>query len=706
MRRSLRVRALVLLCGTAVLSAALGLAVQDLTLSRDLARGAEQRVGRSARAAGLLVQAHLQAFAERWRSLARTPQLRAALEVDDAPTLSHFADSLREREGAQRVLFVGSHGRVLGGSGEPVLDAIALRATDPVLVEDRGRLFAIGGVALETAGPGPGRLVVVEAVRPQALARWSELCGARVEVGGAPTRSEDAVHAQVSGLGSARLWVTASLAHEREAQASARRGLIGAGAVSLAAALIVGFAVARGLVAPIRTLKVAAERIGAGDLAARVSLERRDEIGDLAASWNEMATRLEGQRAALERGNAELLLEKERALAASRAKSDFLANVSHEIRTPLGAMLGYAELVEERVRQDADAAEWMAGLRRNGEHLLRLVDDVLDVSKIEAGALHVELGPCAPMAIVEEALEMLRGRARERGLALAVEYASAVPERIVSDAARLRQILVNLIGNAIKFTERGGVELVVRLETAAAVARLVFEVIDTGIGIAPDYLRRMFEPFSQADTSTTRRFGGTGLGLAISRRLVQRLGGEIECESEPGRGSRFRFWVDPGPLEGVALVGGVAGPTGAAGESPARPVEAPCGRVLLAEDSPDNQRLVRTILQRAGHHVEVVSDGECAVAAALAACDADAPFDVVLMDMQMPVLDGYGATRRLRAAGYAGVIVALTAHAMQGDREKCLNAGCDDFATKPIARAELVDVIARHLRKPGGHEDG
>jgi CheY-like chemotaxis protein len=228
----------------------------------------------------------------------------------------------------------------------------------------------------------------------------------------------------------------------------------------------------------------------------------------------------------------------------------------------------------------------------------------------------------------------------ERGLSLAVEHASAVPERIVSDGARLGPILVNLIGNAIKFTERGGVDLVVRLETAGAGARLVFEVID------------------------------------------------------------------PGPLDGVALVGGADGRASAAGSNPAGRAEVPRGRVLLAEDSPDNQRLVRAILQRAGHHVEVVGDGECAVAAALAARDADAAFDVVLMDMQMPVLDGYGATRRLRASGYAGVIVALTAHAMQGDREKCLNAGCDDFATKPIARAELVDVIARHLRKPGAPGNG
>jgi CheY-like chemotaxis protein len=394
-------------------------------------------------------------------------------------------------------------------------------------------------------------------------------------------------------------------------------------------------------------------------------------------------------------------VEKDRALAASRAKSDFLANVSHEIRTPLGAILGYAELVEQRIARDPDATDWMAGLRRNGEHLLRLVDDLLDVSKIEAGALQIERGPCAPMAIVSEAIEMLRVRARARSLALSVDYASAIPERIVSDGARLRQVLVNLLENAIKFTERGGVSLLVKLEAPhPGPARLLFEVSDTGIGIPREYQPRMFEPFSQADTSKTRRFGGTGLGLSISRKLVQSLGGDIEVQSEPGRGSRFRFWIDPGPLAGVPLIGVSSRPHEAT--TPARedrPGARPA-RVLLAEDSPDNQRLIRTILARAGYHVELAVDGQAAVSLALAAREADEPFEVVLMDMQMPVLDGYAATRSLRESGYTGPIVALTAHAMQGEREKCLDAGCDEFATKPISSRDLADLVARHLRKP------
>ncbi len=701
MRRSLRERALALLCGTAALSAALGLAIQDWTLSRDLVRGAGQRVERSASAAELLVEAHLQAFADRWRSLAQTPQLRAALEVDDEATLAHFAEALRERERAERILFVGAHGRVVAASGAPGLDAAALSALEPLLVEQSGGLFAVAPVPLATVGPVPGRLVAVEALGPETLMRWSRLCGADLAVGAAPAPADDAVHASVPGLASARLWVTASLALEREAQDRARRGLLAAAAVSLGAALLVGSAAARGLVAPIRALQRATERIGSGDPAPRVSLERRDEIGELAAAWNEMAARLEAQRAELERGNAELRVEKERALAASRAKSDFLANVSHEVRTPLWAMLGYAELAEERVAQDREAAAWIADLRRNGAHLLRLVDELLDLSKVEAGALQVELGPCAPLLLVEEALALLRGRARERGLALDLECATPIPERIVSDAARLRQVLLELVGNAIKFTERGTVSLAIRLEAPpGARARLVFEVIDTGVGIAPEYQRRMFEAFSQADTSSTRRFGGTGLGLAMSRRLVERLGGEIEVESEPGRGSRFRFWIDPGPLEGVALVIAPARESDAGVEPPASAPSVQGARVLVAEDGPDNQRLIRAILKRAGHHVEVVSDGAAAVAAALAARDADRAFDLVLMDMQMPVLDGYDATRRLRAEGYTGVIVALTAHAMQGDREKCLNAGCDGFATKPIARDALCDVVRDHLRKP------
>jgi signal transduction histidine kinase len=700
----LRGRALLVLCGMAALPMALALVFQDQALTRDLELAAERRVGRAAESARSLVDAHLAALVERYRAISGAPQFRANLEIGDGATLAHYADELRRRQGATRVLFLDADDRVIAGAGDAAHDVEAIAAGASNVFAAGDAMFAVASVPLETDGLALGRLVAVERVRTDTLAQWAHWCGARLRVG-----RESAVHAAVSArvrpLGGADLWVISSFGSERDALVRSRWNLLRAGAVALLAALALSLFMARDLVDPIQRLKEAAERIGRGDLAARVPVTRNDEIGELSATLNEMAQRIDDDQRALQRTNADLLelnraieIEKERALAASRAKSDFLANTSHEIRTPLTAVLGYADLLLEREAISGEEREWVATIRRNGDHLLQLVDDTLDISRIEAGKLRVERSACRPIAIVEEAVAMLRAPARAKGLELRVEYASLLPERIETDAIRLRQILVNLVGNAVKFTERGEVRLRVRLEEDPA-PRLEFEVLDTGIGISPDYRARMFEPFSQADTSSTRRFGGTGLGLAITRRLVEYLGGEISVESEPGRGSHFRFWIDPGPLAGVPRVSAAdarlartSTPGPAAGQRSG-------ARVLLAEDSPDNQRLIVTLLGRAGYAVEVVGNGELAVARALAALEDEEPFAVVLMDMQMPVLDGYEATGRLRRAGYTGAIVALTAHAMQGDREKCIHAGCDDFAAKPIQPPTLIELIARHARK-------
>jgi signal transduction histidine kinase/ActR/RegA family two-component response regulator len=697
-KHSLRLRVLVALCGTAVLSATLGLAFQDRALRRDLEVAAVGRAERAAEAARLLVQSHLEALAARWSSLSTTPQLRATLEVGDGPTLAHLAEELRARQQASRILFSDARGRVVAAAGDAALDPLVLGQREAALVAHGGRLFAVASAPLETSGLALGRLHAVEPIDASTLARWSQLCGGELRLQAAATGAEPDAAALVLELGPAGLWLTASLAAEREALGRSRLNLLGAAAASLAAALALSVLFARGLVSPVQRLKDAAERIGRGDLGVRVPLEREDELGELSAALNEMAQHLQEQRRALEQTNAELVVEKERALAASRAKSHFLANVSHEVRTPLTAVLGWAELLQEGAALDAEQRESVAAIRRNGAHLLQLVDDVLDISRIEAGKLRVERRPCAPAAIVEEVIDILRTPARERGLELGVEYATPLPAVVSTDATRLRQILLNLVGNALKFTAQGGVRLVVRIEEAAgAAARLVFEVIDTGIGIPPDYLPRLFQSFSQADDSATRRFGGNGLGLAISRSLVEHLGGAIDVRSEPGRGSTFRFWIDPGPLEALPRATPLPARR-AAYDSDAEPSCA--GRVLLAEDSPDSQRLLGTILRRASYRVELAGDGQEAVARALGAAEAGLPFDVVLMDMQMPALDGYEATARLRAAGYSGAVVALTAHAMEGDREKCVHAGCDDFATKPIGKAALLELVARHVRKP------
>jgi CheY-like chemotaxis protein len=364
------------------------------------------------------------------------------------------------------------------------------------------------------------------------------------------------------------------------------------------------------------------------------------------------------------------------------------------------AILGYADALAEGGLREHERPEVVETIRRNGRQLLAILDDVLDVSKIEAGRLDVERLPCSLVEQVEDTVALLRGRAAEKGISLSVEYAFPLPATITSDAGRVRQILMNLVSNAIKFTDSGGVRIRVYasgLDSPAA--RLHVAVADDGIGIAADSIPRLFQPFVQADSSMTRRFGGTGLGLAISKRLAQMLGGDIEVESTPRVGSRFHLWLDPGPLAGVRLLRSLepARETGA----PAAAVSVPAlrGRVLLAEDTRDTRVLLKHFLTGAGLAVELAETGREALDKALVARAADEPFDVVLMDMQMPVLDGYQATRALRGAGYEGPIIALTAHTMAGEREKCLATGCDDYASKPIDRATLLAMVGRFLAK-------
>jgi PAS domain S-box-containing protein len=404
---------------------------------------------------------------------------------------------------------------------------------------------------------------------------------------------------------------------------------------------------------------------------------------------------------ALQRAKAAAEAASDAARAASDAKSEFLANMSHEIRTPMTAILGYADLLGDELRGYPRAAEWLEIIRRNGGHLLNVINDILDLSKIEAGKMAVERIACSPCQVVADVASLMRARATEKRLSFDIEYRGAVPETIASDPTRLRQILMNLVGNALKFTQTGGVRVAVQLEhpvDEGASVRLRFDIIDTGIGLSRDHQQNLFEPFTQADTSTTRRFGGTGLGLTISRRLAELLGGDIAVESTLGRGSTFSVTIDPGPLAGVRLIE----PSEAL--VPATPVVTTAatdpvlrGRVLLAEDGPDNQTMISLILHRAGADVTLAETGQQAVDKALAARDAGAPFDLILMDMQMPELDGYAAATELRRRGYTGAIAALTAHAMAGDRERCLAAGCDDFATKPIVRRALVALVALYL---------
>lgn len=391
------------------------------------------------------------------------------------------------------------------------------------------------------------------------------------------------------------------------------------------------------------------------------------------------------------------------AQSANRAKSDFLANMSHEIRTPMTAILGFTEILLEegdinlapQSRVDA-----ISTIRRNGEHLVNIINDILDLSRIEAGKFTVEKTHFSPAKILEEVRTLLQVRADSRGLQLHVEYGAHIPDSIESDPQRLRQILLNLVGNAIKFTDEGSVS--VRIGRSSPDDSLLdFEVRDTGVGLTPEAQQILFEPFTQADTSTSRRFGGTGLGLTISRRLARILGGDvwIEC-STPGFGSTFRLQVRVGSVAEVPPAPTLIAPPDSVEvrRSESTRTERLRGRrLLIADDVPANRRLIEYVLKKEGAETVCVGDGQQAVQETLRAELEGVPFDLLLMDMQMPVLDGYSATARLRQEGVQRPIVALTAHTMAGDRERCLQVGCSAFATKPIDRKELVATILKCL---------
>jgi predicted ATPase/signal transduction histidine kinase/PAS domain-containing protein len=392
---------------------------------------------------------------------------------------------------------------------------------------------------------------------------------------------------------------------------------------------------------------------------------------------------------------------RENAHVANQAKSEFLANMSHEIRTPMTAILGYTDLLLDTGNSDFDPEQRIRSVKtiqRNGEHLLAIIDDILDLSKIESGKLVVESIVYSPITIVEEVLTLMTIRAAEKGIVLDSVFETSLPAMIQTDPTRLRQIILNLVSNAIKFTEQGSVRVVVRF-VAGDAPTLEFDVIDTGRGMSQEQKERLFRPFVQADTSTTREFGGTGLGLTISKRLAEMMGGNIFIvDSTPGVGSRFRATVSIGSIAGMEMVYPscpISSPEKDKRTIVSTPLDKPLAgyRILLAEDGPDNQRLIAFILKKAGAHVTLVENGKLAVDACFESVAREQPYDVVLMDMQMPVMDGYDATSYLRNHGYHNPIIALTAHAMDGDEAKCLDAGCTAYATKPINRELLISKI-------------
>lgn len=430
-------------------------------------------------------------------------------------------------------------------------------------------------------------------------------------------------------------------------------------------------ATSRNLSKGLKEINTAAKRIGEGQFNVEVHVRSGDEIGQLAESLNKMAFDLRHS-----------IGERRQAEQASQLKSLFLANMSHEIRTPLAAIIGFSDLLKDSQLSESERLQYLNIIQRTGENLTRIINDILDLSKVEAGHLEIEPSSVSLSTLLDDIHVLMVARAHGKPIHIEFNRRGIVPDTITTDPLRLRQVLTNILGNAIKFTDQG----YVRMTYEVSGPNLLFTIKDTGVGISAEKRSLLFQPFSQVDSSVSRKYEGTGLGLVLSRKLAEMMGGTVLLEeSDPGKGSTFtvRIGLDPANISQKGF------------QLPKKDFihakQLSETSILLVDDVEDNRLLIQRMLSKRGAKLTLATNGEEGLNKALAE-----NYDIILMDIQMPIMDGYTATKKLRQAGYKKPIIALTAHAMKDDRERCLEAGCTDYLTKPVHVDALVQTILSH----------
>jgi len=568
---------------------------------------------------------------------------------------------------------------------ESLAEFLASQIQFAMLVGDRVEMDRMAASALHTEdvlyvefANSTGEILVRSARSWQSGSTAANASG-RLEVARQVLAPESAVSdlgAQASrrgGLGCVRIGF--SMQKPAALFAQTMRSALVVAVLAFALILVVQYVQFRRLLAPLQDLIQFTHLVGKGDLSQAAPVKRRDEIGQLAVAFNEMVGKLNVSR-------EEMKLLVKQAQEVSRLKSEFLANISHEVRTPMNGIMGMAEVLIG-TPLDAEQQEYLRLIRVSTDSLLSIINDILDFSKIEAGKLDLDRVDLHLHELIPDIAKSMRVIAVQKGLTLECHVDGNVPARLLGDPIRIRQVLVNLIGNAIKFTASGLVRVTVEPQTPGQPGELLFSVRDTGIGIPEEQQKHIFEAFRQADGSTSRKYGGTGLGLAICTRLTSMMGGRIWVDSRPQAGSVFHFTAILSLPEGSPVLS----------NEHKKPLPALRQlHVLLAEDNPVNQKVAMRLLERGGHSVVCANDGQEALEAFRRE-----PFDVILMDVQMPNMDGIEATaeiRRLETSDRKRTpILALTANAMKGDRERCLSAGMDGYVPKPLHPGELFETI-------------